>query len=340
MRPALALVLVHTVAGCALMTDGIHHLAGPEGGSSSSGTALGTGRTTAWREIAVEPAHGLICREVEQPWVRTAQVATRVTNPNGYKAATQFFTVAEYLALGLVIAVHEHTCATSGCDARTGYYPWFAPLAADIAWGTYRSFTIHDEILRATELGWTGPTGGETTTVWSEPCAPGTEVPLYAGADQLVVHVGTAGFTLEAELPSLAGFLADHATFAVGGANIRLDAARGPELAATITRARASAAAAAVAPAVGSVPLAPRAPRAVIRWGVRLPSISGVTVDFELSAVCRGDADCATGQRCADRGDGVPLCMGPRASHAYCARDADCGQGRCEVRADGVGQCR
>ena len=224
------LLALAALSGCATMVDGIYRLAGPEAHVARPGAALATGRIDTWREVAVDPRHGLVCRDVSQPWVRHASLETHAENPNGFKAATQFFTVVEALVLGLVIGIHEHTCATQGCGARTSFYPWLAPLAADVAWGTYRSFTIHDEILRSTDLRWGGTSAAEATFAIDDRCPAGTEIPLFAGGEQLVIHVGEAGWTVAAELPALAEFIAAHADFAVGGERIKLHASRAHEL--------------------------------------------------------------------------------------------------------------
>lgn len=234
MRRALALAAIAGLSGCAAMVDGIYHLAGPQAHSARPGAALATGRVDSWREIVVDPKHGLVCRDVGQPWVRHADLETDVTNPNGFKAATQFFTVVEVLVLGLVVGLHEHSCATEGCGARTSFYPWLAPFAADVAWGTYRSFTIHDEILRSTDLRWGGASVGEAAMTIADRCSVGTEIPLFAGGDQLVVHVGDGGWMVAAELPVLAAFVAAHLDFAVGGDHVRLDASRAPALVAAL----------------------------------------------------------------------------------------------------------
>jgi hypothetical protein len=221
------------VSGCAVTLDGFYKLAGPHARSSTSGPSLATGQVDGWREIEVDRLRGLVCRDVTVPTVRRATVTTRVTNPNGYKAATQFFTVVEWLVAGLIVGVHEHTCATTGCDDPGSFYPYLAPLAADILWGTYRSFTIHDAILRSAEIGWGGPIAGEQTTE-REPCAAGTELVLQGGPDQVIVHVGEGGFTGPAELALIAEFIGGHASFAVSGEHVRLDASRASELVASM----------------------------------------------------------------------------------------------------------
>jgi len=226
----IRIALLATLIGCATTVDGLYLLTGPHARSRVESASLATGHTDHWREIQIDPRRGLACVDVDVPEVRAATINTSLTHPNGYKAATQFFTVVEVLAAALIVGLHEYGCATNGCGSRIGFYPYLAPLVADIAWGTYRSFTIHNEILRSNEITWNGPTSGETMAE-REPCAVGTELALYDGGEQLIVHVGERGVTVETELTIIAEFVAAHASFSVGGEHVRLDATNARELA-------------------------------------------------------------------------------------------------------------
>lgn len=223
---ALALV---ALSGCAVAMDGAYKLTGPNTGTSVASTSLGTGRVEAWREVEIDPVHGLVCRDLERPFVRTAQVDTRVVNPNGLKLPMQFFTVVEALAIGTIVAVHE----AHGGD-RASFYPWIAPFAADLVWGTYRSFTIHDEIIRSSDVDWRGPSQLDAARTEREACAIGSELVVAAGADQLIVHVGERGLLVAAELPQLAAFIDAHVSFAIAGENVRLDASHARALVAAV----------------------------------------------------------------------------------------------------------
>jgi hypothetical protein len=156
-------------------------------------------------------------------------------------------------------------------------------------------------------------------------------------------------------------FLELHARVTAVGADDALDAGTAADLVAAAherarrerERAEAAARQAAAPPPMMEMPAVPPPPpappaaliwppprRAYIRWTpYGPPVISGVVIDFPISAVCRSDAACGPTQRCADRGDGVPLCVGAGARHPFCAAPSDCRAGVCLRRPDGVGVC-
>lgn len=227
-----ALVLV-ALSGCAGMIDGAYALSGPKTSSVHAGTSIGTGQGSAWREVEIDAVRGLVCRDLEQPVVRTSEARTEATNPNGYRLPMQFFTVLEAIGVATAIAVFESKCSSEGCN-RDHFYPWLAPFAADLAWGTYRSFTIHNEIIRSTDVSWGGVAGGETSQGIREPCGVGTELIAFGGGEQLPLHIGPDGWLVEAEIPSLARFIDAHLTFSIP--EVRLDTARARALVAAVIK--------------------------------------------------------------------------------------------------------
>lgn len=238
MRSLVSIALLAQLAGCALTIDGIYKLSGPHARPAFEGAERATGRIEATREISFDGA-GLVCTDVALPWVKAPKIEQQFEHPNGYKAATQVFTVAEVAALGIAAGVHEHGCATDGCDNHASWYAYLIPLMVDIAWGTYRSFTIHDAILRRSEVTWNGAERpGEALHAVRVPCEVGTEVPLYAGGEQLLLEVGAEGRVSLADVPALGVFVAAHAGISVGGANIALDASGIADLVRTVRAAQ------------------------------------------------------------------------------------------------------
>ena len=229
------LAIAALLSGCALAADGIYKLGGRHGAGRYVAGGHATGEAEQWREIEIDPRTGLVCRDVERPYVRAPVVRRASEHPNGYKALMQVFTAVEGASVGTAIAVAEHRCSKpEGCSvSRTSFYLALAPFVVDLLYGTYRSFTIHDEIVRSTDVSWLHASSTPALTEHAG-CAPGTELVLHDRGDQLVVHIGDDGVTLAAELELIAHFLAKHPTFAIAGPNVRLDATHARSLVAHV----------------------------------------------------------------------------------------------------------
>ncbi|HEY4056699.1 MAG TPA: hypothetical protein VGM39_08820 [Kofleriaceae bacterium] len=230
MKALLAIACLAT--GCATLTDSMWLLAGPKGGEQYSGQSVGTGKSTHAREVGVDPHLGLVCRDVETPYANHSRISTRVTNPNGYRLPMQILTGLEATLTGIYVAGDEYVCHRDGCDAdHNDKYVYMLPLFADIAWGLYRSFTIHNEIVRSTEVEWPQNdvllSNEDSANVTL--CPVGTELPLVAMEDELVVHVGEHGFVVDTELDALFRFVSAHPTFSIAS-GVTFDAARLSEL--------------------------------------------------------------------------------------------------------------
>lgn len=222
-----ALLLVTLATGCATMADVAYLIGGPSSRGAASATAHGTGRIDHHREIAIAPREGIVCRDIETPYVTTTTVATDARHPNSYKAVMQVFTALEGGITAATVAGIELQCATTPQDCvenRDRLYLYAIPLFADILWGVYRSFTIHNAIVRESRVSWQGDQTPVQGTTLASSCPPGTEVPLYAETEQLIVHVGERGRVVEAEAELVLRFVMTHPQFSVGG-GFRLDAA-------------------------------------------------------------------------------------------------------------------
>jgi hypothetical protein len=341
---ALALVLALPASGCATLADGLYLLSGPNGDATARGTALPVDPGQSWREVKVDREHGLVCSRVDAPVVRETAIEYQSVDPNGYKLMMQLFTGLEAGVFGTVFAASE-----------SSRKPWLlVPVGADVAWGVYRSITIKPTIRHATLIDMRGK--GTRTFALKDPCPPGAEVALAEGDARLRVHVAANGWMEPSELSALIAFLELHPKIVAADAGFRVDASGAADLVAAVRareRARRQAAEAARRDAeqrpaafVAEAPPGPSSPgiplraRAFIRWDANgAPLVSGVIIDFPVTALCQSDAACAAGQWCRDRGDGVPLCFGPRASHPFCAAGTDCPSGVCLRRPDGVGVC-
>lgn len=113
----------------------------------------------------------------------------------------------------------ELQCATDPAECvpnREKLYLYSIPLFVDIAWGIFRSFTIHNAIVRESRVTWHGDSTAVQGTTLASSCPPGTEVPLYAETEQLIVHVGDRGRVVEAEAEILLRFVLEHPQFSVG----------------------------------------------------------------------------------------------------------------------------
>lgn len=219
-----ALAAIVLLDGCALTVDAAYKLSGPRHRSTMQEAELATGRVDTWREISFD-AQGLVCRDVYSPWTRSADVTHAVVNPNGFKAATQTFTVLEAVIVGAAVIGHAIACSRETC---TGSDRWGIPVAAgafgvDIAWGTYRSFTIHNEILKSSQIAWGGEHASAPLEGITEDCPIGTDIILADGGDQLSVRIDAHGRSTAIQLPTLALFIDAHASFAVAGEHINVD---------------------------------------------------------------------------------------------------------------------
>jgi len=325
-------------SGCAISSDLIYLAAGPGDSPILHGTALPIGPGESSREVRLDRAHGLVCSYKDSPQMRGSTVEMETVFPNGIAPMMWIATGLEGVIFGPAVAIGDKAFRS----------PWFlVPLGVDLSWGLYRSFTIKPEIRHMTLI----KAGYETsrTVTLRTPCPPGTEVELVGDGETLRTHVVADGWLESTELSALVAFLERHPTSVSVGAGERLDLSLAAALIATAhhaserearerdeTAARRQreeqAAAAAVAP--------PFPKRAFIRWQpYGPPQVYGVVVDFPVAALCQSDAACPPGQRCADRGDGVPLCLGPGAHHPFCAVTTDCSAGFCARRPDGVGIC-
>jgi hypothetical protein len=219
-----ALCAIGLLGGCALTVDAAYKISGPRHRATTQAAELATGRVDTWREISFD-AEGLVCRDVYSPWTRSASVTHAVVNPNGFKAATQTFTVLEAVVVGAAVIGHAIACSRETC---TGSDRWAIPVTAaafgvDIAWGTYRSFTIHNEIMKSSEVTWGGEQASEPLEGITEACPIGTDIVLADGAEQLSVRIDQRGRSAAIQLPTLALFIDAHASFAIAGDHINID---------------------------------------------------------------------------------------------------------------------
>lgn len=264
-----AVVVLPLLASCAITVDVLHAMTGPHSHSSRPAARIGTDRVERWREVSFDD-QGLVCMDVEAPWTRGAHVGAHVVNPNGYKIATQVFTVLEAALTGIYVGGNEISCAQHGCDSRSGY-KWLVPIGLDVLWGTYRSFTIHDEILRSSDVDWTGPEPPDMDIGARVACPMGTEVALYGDSDQLTVRIEADGHGALGGLAGLVAFVAAHPAFAIADSHIRLESAG----AVALVEAFRAKLAAAPHPAEPPAPTAATPPPPP-------PPPSGVTIDVKV----------------------------------------------------------
>jgi hypothetical protein len=213
-------ILATLATGCATMADVAYLIGGPKTRGDASATAHGTGRIDHHREIAIAPREGIVCRDIETPYVTSSSITTSERHPNGYKAVMQLFTALEGGITAVTFGAIEVQCATNPAECvenREKLYLYSIPLFADILWGVYRSLTIHNAIVRESRVTWRGDATPTQGTTLASSCAPGTEVPLYAETEQLVVHVGEHGRVVEAEAELLLRFVIAHPQFSIGG---------------------------------------------------------------------------------------------------------------------------
>jgi hypothetical protein len=215
------------LTGCATATDLAFLLGGPSVHDRELATAHGTDHVEHAREIAFDPVHGLVCHDLETPYVTDSSVMTHERYPNGIKVPMQLFTGLEAGVTGTVFGIIEIQCASDpkNCvEDRSRLYLYAIPLFADIAWGIYRSFTIHNPIVQDQTVSYPGnssPIQG-STLAWT--CAVGTEIPLVAYTDTLTVHVGDDGHIAPAELDASIKFMLAFPQFSVGG-GLKFDSA-------------------------------------------------------------------------------------------------------------------
>jgi hypothetical protein len=335
-----AALAVLSSSGCAISSDLIYLAVGPGESPTLSGTALPVDPGESTREVRLDREHGLVCSYMDSPRVRGSSVEMETVFPNGIAPMMWIATGLEGVIFGPAVAIGDKAFRS----------PWFlVPLGLDLSWGLYRSITIKPEIRHMTLV----KSGDGTTRILTlkTSCPPGTEVDLFGSGETLHVHVAMGGWLEPSELGDLIAFLERHPTAISVGTGTRLDLALAADLlAAARTRAasglearaheKATARRERDEPAVVAVVAPPIPKRALIRWQLYgPPQVYGVVVDFPLAALCRSDATCPPGQHCADRGDGVPLCLGPGAPHPFCAVPTDCSAGFCARRPDGVGMC-
>jgi hypothetical protein len=344
---ALPLVFLLS-SGCAITTDLLYRAVGPGESALVPSSHLPLGIEKSSRKVELDPRVGLVCHYQDEVRVRGSAVTYETVFTNGLRPLTYTFTGLEAgLCLPLVAL---------GGPYRSPYFT--IPLGIDLAYGLYRSLTIKPEIRHYTFVysGW----GGSETVRAEEPCPPGTEIVLSADGQTLTVHLDDHGYLAPGELVLLGEFLQIHTGNVQVDGEMRLDLKLVAEVVAAARRARETAEAAereAVArQAEASMPppgrLSPHSPpplppKLIVRPRAQVyfqpfgpPRVYGVYIDFPLQAVCQSDTMCGPGQRCADRGDGVPLCFGPGALHPFCRVATDCGFGVCLPRPDGVGLCR
>jgi len=343
---ALAVALASPLqSGCIVTMDTLTRFWPYEGPLKAPGTSLPVRAGAEAREVTLDREQGLVCAIVGASVVRSTWIETEAVNPNGVKSLVVFLTILE----GSVFALAEWK---GGSAIHSPYF--VVPVGLDVGWGIFRSVTIHPEIVRGATVSIDdGELAGSTTTA-SAPCPAGTEIALLGEDQTLVAHVGTDGRLEPAELPALVAFLSAHPHVELArpapGADMKLDASAAPDIVAKARHetddeaARRARPEAPTAPTAGPPPAAwppPQRGRAIIRLDAYgRPRVYGVPVDFPPAALGGGSVRCPVGQRCGDRGDGVPLCFGPGAIHPFCAAETDCASGVCARRPDGVGVCR
>lgn len=330
---AAALALASPLqSGCIVTLDTVSRL-WPEGPSPATpGTSLPARSGPSVRAVKLDRDHGLVCTVVDTAMVRGTSIQIDSTNPNGVKSLVIMLTILEGTVFALAEWKGDHAFHT----------PYFiVPAGLDVGWGVFRSITIHPEIVRGATVSVDDGEHAGSTPAGSAPCPPGTELVLSGDGETLVTHAGADGRLDQAEVPALIAFLTAHPRVQLVGAGLDTGVAFDASAAPDIVQ-RAHRAAAPPLPGGGPAPAAtlPRA-RAIVRLDPSgRPHVYGVPIDFPPAALCGGMVGCPFGQRCGDRGDGVPLCFGPGAIHGFCAAGTDCASGLCARRPDGVGVCQ
>jgi hypothetical protein len=345
-RGALAIVVALALlqSGCIITLDTLSRFTPNGPPIRRAGTNLPVRLGPSMREVKLDRDHGLVCAIVDTTMVRATWTETEAVNPNGIKTLVIMLTALEGSIAALAVWQGDHHF----------HSPYFlVPAGLDVGWGIFRSITIHPEIIRgANVLVDEGEQPGTTTSA-SGPCPVGTAIVLEGDGETLTAHLSPEGWLEIAELPALVAFLTAHAhptlTSPPPGADVKFDRSAAAEIVANARREADAAAARRATPEAPAAPAAPPPPgwppparrRAIIRLDAYgRPHVYGVPVDFPPAAVCGGSVGCPPGQRCGDRGDGVPLCFGPGALHPFCAAETDCASGVCARRPDGVGVCR
>jgi hypothetical protein len=345
---AIAIALASPLqSGCIVTMDTLTRFWPDAGPVRTPGTSLPVRVGASVREVKLDRDHGLVCAIVDTSMVRSTWIETEAVNPNGVKSLVVFLTILE----GSVFALAEWKG-----DSHI-HSPYFiVPAGLDVGWGIFRSITIHPEIIRGAKVSVDdGEHAGSATTA-SVPCPVGTEIVLSGDGETLVTHAGPSGWLEPAEVPALIVFLTAHERVQLArtdlGAEVKFDASAGKEIVAK-ARQQADDEAARRARPEKSAPPAPPAgappppwpPPSHARAIIRLDAsgrlhVYGVPIDFPQAALCGGSRGCPVGQHCGDRGDGVPLCIGPGAIHGFCGAGTDCASGVCARRSDGVGVCQ
>lgn len=211
------LIVPALLAGCATTVDTMYLLHGKHTDGDGDRIGVGVGEARRTRSLAYRTGEGIVCRDLEEPFVTTSQVTTHATHPNGYRLPMRFVTAFEATITGIALAGREYTCSRDGCDNRGELYLYLIPLFADLAWGTYRSFTIHNPIVRNAEVRWPGGVEQVQGVAYDSSCPAGTEIVFQDRTDTQVVHIGERGVVVEAELDLALRFVLAHPGFSVGG---------------------------------------------------------------------------------------------------------------------------
>lgn len=277
MRALLAIALL--LGGCATTIDAMYLLHGKHTDSDGDRIGVGVGEARRTRSLEFRAGQGLVCHDVEEPFVTRSAVRTHYTNPNGYRLPMRFLTALEASITGITLAAREYTCSRDGCDNRGDLYLYLIPLFADIAWGTYRSFTIHNPIVRNAEVRWPGGVEQVQGVAYESSCPVGTEIVFQDRVDTQVVHVGEGGVVVAAELDLALRFVLAHPGFSVGG---QMQLAGIGEL---VAHARTTLAPPAALPAP-STTVAPTSTPTITTPTVTVPS--EVCVSNPLAEVCAG----------------------------------------------------
>lgn len=313
MRRLCLLVGLLALNGCAGTFDLMYLLSGPKGDRDSRTALRETDPTQRWRAVSFDKTHGLVCEEIEQSSGSGFEQRVETENPNGWLTTTWAGTLVDGAITTAVILLEELSCREEKggpCVDRTVLYPAFTPIFASLAWGIYRSLTIHPETFLQGDI---VPVTG-TPEPFSAPCEMGTVVTLQSGTQTYDVSVDEGGYARGEFRLGLFAFLEEAATIRVAassGLETRLDAQGGRDFVAAV-RAEIQAAERA-AHAIEARESAERARRAEQPSQQPSPVVvpaGGVRIDVEIGGGCRSDADCPATQTC--RSDGILIRCMPR----------------------------
>jgi hypothetical protein len=330
MRRVIMSVLVLQISACAAGLDLLDHSVG---GMTATELAEPQGRRATekadhWREVWLDPHDGLVCVEVTRPWVAVSTTTVAIEPQNGSRSLTWVGVAFDVLISGLGTVYIEGYCHTEGHDCnRVLDYGLLSPFALSLAWGAYRLATIRPQIVTGGTVRPTIEQGDEHDESRAA-CPVGTMFTLVAGGASFAAHIDQDGRMASGQLAELAAFLSQPTPIdvALGDLETRVDVDHAAEFLA------AQAAPQALLPAT------PRL-RATIDWTPAGPVASGA-VKRDFGNICVSSSSCPERQRCGDRGDGVPQCLGPGST--FCERDTDCERGwQCLAGAEsnGVRRC-